>query len=246
MDNGYVYIGRLVDPNGNFVTSYFKIGKSYDFKTREINLNSTHMPLDVVFVRVFQTELMSSLEKILHACFDEYRVVKEYDWRRNITTEWFDLNDEELINDKIDTITKNFPNTSEVDMILKIQSETGTSLNQKTELINAVKKTKVRTQMKLFIDGEECTGTTAKQTMRNAYTYIANKVGWETLEKDEDSVTKDINEFKDRYANFNISWTEQCDDYFIMTAFANDLKVKIINRMVERYGLPEVECSCAK
>ena len=93
MEKGYVYIGRLVDPHGNYVTNYYKLGKTIDFKVRELNLNSTHMPLDVQFVRVFETEHMSNLEKILHACFDEYRVIKEYGWRRNITTEWFDVSD---------------------------------------------------------------------------------------------------------------------------------------------------------
>ena len=242
MEKGYVYIGRLVDHNGNFVTSYYKLGKSIDFKARETNLNSTHMPLDVQFVRVFDTEHMSNLEKVLHACFDEYRVVKEYGWRRNITTEWFDVSDEELLTNKIDVVTKYFPNTTEIDLISKIQSDSGTTENQKVELINVVRKSKSKSTFELEINGEDYTGDTAKETFTNAVKYIGRKVGWEIVDQDEDIVTNDMDEYRKKYKNFESIWCTEVDGYYIMTSWGNDYKESLINRMAERYGLNEIKC----
>lgn len=242
MEKGYVYIGRLVDHNGNFITNYYKLGKSVDFKVRETNLNSTHMPLDVQFIRVFETEYMSGLEKVLHACFDEYRVVKEYGWRRNITTEWFDVSDEELLSNKIDTVIKYFPNTIEIDLISKIQGDTGTTINQKVEMINTVKKSKSKTKLELFINGEDCTGDTAKETLTNAVTYVGRKIGWEIVDNDEDIVTRDMDEFRQKYKNFESIWCTEVDGYYIMTSWGNDYKEMLINRMAERYGMEEITC----
>ena len=90
---GYVYIARIIDHGGKFVNGYHKIGLSKQYKLRETQLNSTHLPFDVMMVRVFETEDMNKLEGILHVCFEDYRVIKEYDDRRNITTEWFDVSD---------------------------------------------------------------------------------------------------------------------------------------------------------
>lgn len=237
MEKGFVYIGRLVDHYGNFVTNYHKIGKSVDFRTREINLNSTHMPLDVVFVRVFETQLMSNLEKILHACYMDQRVTKEYEWRRNITTEWFEVHDEESLEVKINTIIKNFPNTKEVDLISKIKSESGTTIGEKSEMINAVKKAK--TSLQLFINGEECTGINAKETLKNACVYASQKVGWEALDRDENYITNNINEFQEKY-NHNFNYATQ-DGYFILTSIGNGDKHKMIQSIIKRYNLTEME-----
>jgi len=50
MEKGYVYIARIVDHGGKFVNGYHKIGKSIQYKVRETQLNSTHLPFDVLFV----------------------------------------------------------------------------------------------------------------------------------------------------------------------------------------------------
>ena len=104
--DGYVYIARIIDHGGKFVNGYHKIGLSKQYKVRETQLNSTHLPFDVLMVRVFETTNMKQLESMLHICFEDYRVVKEYDYRKNITTEWFDVNDIDTFNDRIDKFTE--------------------------------------------------------------------------------------------------------------------------------------------
>jgi hypothetical protein len=245
MENGYVYIGRLVDPKGNFVTNYHKLGKSTDFKVRETSLNSTHMPLDVQFTRVFETNYMSNLEKVLHACFDEYRVIKEYGWRRNITTEWFDVSDEELLANKIDVVVKNFPQTSEVDLINKVESDTGTTVNQKVTVINNLKEGKRKWKLLLTINGEDVSEDLASETMVNAFSYICNKVGFEIVDKDEMYLTNNkmemIEQYKD-WTGFSMGALKEFDGHYLMTGLSNKRKCDIINGMIKRYNLSEMVC----
>ena len=59
---GYVYIARIIDHGGKFVNGYHKIGLSKQYKVRETQLNSTHLPFDVLMVRVFESEDMNKLE----------------------------------------------------------------------------------------------------------------------------------------------------------------------------------------
>jgi len=245
MENGYVYIGRLVDHKGNFVTNYHKLGKSTDFKVRELNLNSTHMPLDVQFVRVFETQYMSGLEKILHACFDEHRVIKEYGWRRNIITEWFDVDDDELLINKIDKIVKNFPNTTEVDLVSRVQSDTGTTINQKTSVINNLVEGRKKSKLVVMVNGEDISEDLASETMVNAYSYIGNKIGFELLDKDEVYFSVDKNELLTQYVEGTqcpSSSIKEFDGYYLLTNHSNKRKNEIINSMIKRYNLTEMTC----
>lgn len=242
MEKGYVYIGRLVDHASNFVTDYRKLGKSIDFKTREISLNSTHLPLDVLFVRVFETDHMSSLEKVLHACFAEYRVVKEYDWRRKVSTEWFDVDEDELFDRKVNEVIKYFPNTSEVDLICKIKSDTGTTINQKVEMINVVKKDKASSTIKLLYNKEDLTQDNGKLTMAKAYEIVGNLVGWDTLDQDEEYLSLDPQEFYDKYKNLRSYMIIKVGDFYLYTNLDNKTKFKSINRLAERYGISELVC----
>jgi len=245
MENGYVYIGRLVDHNGNFVTKYYKLGKSIDFKVRELNLNSTHMPLDVQFVRVFETQHMSGLEKIFHACFDEYRVIKEYGWRRNIVTEWFDVDDDELLINKIDKIVKNFPNTTEVDLVSRVQSDTGTTINQKTSVINNLVEGRKKYKLTVMVNGEDISEDLASETMVNAYSYVANKIGFEILDKDEVYLSDDRNELLTQYVEGTQTASgciKEFDGYHLFTGISNKRKCDTINSMIKRYNLTEMTC----
>jgi hypothetical protein len=245
MEKGYVYIGRLVDHKGNFVTNYHKLGKSTDLKVRETSLNSTHMPLDVQFTRVFETEYMSNLEKVLHACFDEYRVIKEYGWRRNITTEWFDVSDDELLTNKIDTVVRNFPLTYEVDLIHKVQSDTGTTVNQKVTVINNLKEGKRKWKLVLTINGEDVSEDLASETMVNAFYYVCSKVGFEVVDRDEVYLGNDksrmVEQYKD-WSGFSDGILKEFDGYFLMTGLSNKRKCDIINGMIKRYNLIEMTC----
>jgi hypothetical protein len=139
MDKGYVYIARIVDHGGKFVNGYHKIGKSIQYKLRETQLNSTHLPFDVLFVKVFETNEMSKLESVLHTCFEDYRVEKEYDFRRNITTEWFDVSDTEILNSRVSKIVR-LMGATEVDMLQRLSEDKTMSSSLKSEMTSVIKR----------------------------------------------------------------------------------------------------------
>jgi hypothetical protein len=242
MEKGYVYIGRLIDHNGNYITNYHKLGKSVDFKVRETNLNSTHMPLDVQFIRVFETQFMSGLEKVLHACFDEYRVIKEYGWRRNITTEWFDVSDEDLLLSKIDKVIKNFPYTTEIDLIRQIEGDTGTTVNQKTVVINNLKESKRKFNLKLIINGEDVSEEIATDTFLNAFSYVCSKVGYDKVDTDEQYLSNNKQELIEKYPS-GVGSIKEFDGYYLYTCLSNHRKLDVINGLISRYGLTEMRCT---
>jgi len=242
MEKGYVYIGRLVDHNGNFVSNYRKLGKTKDFKTREVNLNSTHLPIDVVFVRVFETKHMDSLERILHACYQEYRVEKEYDWRRNILTEWFDV-DNDLFDEKINSVITYYRDTVAIDMVSYIESDSGTSVNYKNQVINEVNKSRTTTKLQLFINGNDVTEKTAKLTMARAFEYACEKVGWDIVDESEFYLTKDLNEYKEKFENFKDYMVHDMGNgYFLWSSVSNWVKEKVINELIKNFSLNEMEC----
>lgn len=245
MEKGFVYIGRLVDHNGNFVTNYYKLGKSVDFKTRETSLNSTHMPLDVQFIRVFETDYMSNLEKVLHACFDEYRVTKEYEWRRNIVTEWFDVSDDDLLESKIDQVTKYFPSTKEVDLVSKIQNETGTTISNKVNIINNIKQGKRKFNLVATLNDQDITCRFAADTMVEVFTYVCDKVGYDVVDNDEVYFSKSREELVKRcqeWSGFRETAIREVNNYYLMTNLSNNQKLQVINGMINRYGLTELTC----
>ena len=136
---GYVYIARIIDHGGKFVNGYHKIGLSKQYKVRETQLNSTHLPFDVLMIRVFETEDMNRLEGILHVCFDDYRVVKEYDYRRNITTEWFDVSDIDMFNERLDKLI-DLMSVDEIDMGRSIDEDSSLTQEEKERVKENVEK----------------------------------------------------------------------------------------------------------
>ena len=176
MDKGFVYVARLIDYSGNFLGSFHKIGKSTQYKVRETQLNSTHLPVDILFIRVFETENQSMLEQILHTCFEDYRIQKQYVDRCNITTEWFDVDDVDVLNNRIDKVIKLIPSTTEVNIISKISSDKGTPTNEKEELVSRLRKAKSKLVFKL--NGEDVSSETSRETYLYALTKIAERIGW--------------------------------------------------------------------
>jgi hypothetical protein len=241
MDKGFVYVARLIDYSGNFLGSFHKIGKSIQYKVRETQLNSTHLPVDILFVRVFETENQSMLEQILHTCFEDYRIQKQYVDRRNITTEWFDVDDTDVLNSRIDKVLKFIPNTTEINVISKISSDKETSVDEKEELVSALKRAK--TKLTLKHNGEDLTQDVAADTFVFGLTKIANLIGWEKLDFDEDLVSKTVDEIAERYGLVRKDHPaiREVDGYKIWTGISNSYKSRILSKHILRNNIPDME-----
>lgn len=240
MDKGYVYIARLIDYSGNFLGNFHKIGKSVQYKVRETQLNSTHLPVDILFVRVFETDNQSMLEQILHTCFEDYRIQKQYVDRRNITTEWFDVDDTDVLNSRIDKVIKFIPNTSEINVISKISSDKDTSVDEKQELVSALKRAK--TKLTLKYDGQDLTQEVASDTFALGLSKIADVIGWEQLDQDIDIIATDNSILKDLFPNsFRESGVRDVKGYKIWTGISNTEKSKILNRHIMKNNISNME-----
>jgi hypothetical protein len=240
MDKGYVYIARIVDHGGKFVNGYHKIGKSKQYKVRETQLNSTHLPFDVLFVKVFETNDMSKLESILHTCFEDYRVEKEYDDRRNITTEWFDVSDTENLNSRVNKIVRLMDGT-EIDILQRLSEDTTISSSLKSEMTSAIKRNSP-TRVIFKINGTDYTQSTAKDTFVLAMTKIAELVGWDNLDIREHHVAKSIEEFGFEYEENKMNnCSVYVGDYVIWTKTSNAEKVRRLNNQINHFGLEGFE-----
>ena len=240
MDKGYVYIARIVDHGGKFVNGYHKIGKSKQYKVRETQLNSTHLPFDVLFVKVFETNDMSKLESILQTCFEDYRVEKEYDFRRNITTEWFDVYDTEILNTRISKIVRLMDGT-EIDILQRLSEDKTMSSILKSEMTSAIKRNSP-TRVIFKINGTDYTQPTAKDTFVLAMTKIAEVVGWDNLDIREPHVAKSLEEFgfdyeENKMNNCGVS----VGDYIVWTNTSNSEKVRRVNNHINHFGLEGFE-----
>jgi hypothetical protein len=242
MDKGFVYVARLIDYSGNFLGSFHKIGKSTQYKVRETQLNSTHLPVDILFIRVFETENQSMLEQILHTCFEDYRIQKQYVDRRNITTEWFDVDDVDVLNNRIDKVIKLIPSTTEVNIISKISSDKGTPTNEKEELVSRLRKAKSKLVFKL--NGEDVSSETSRETYLYALTKIAERIGWEKLDEDEDTISTNIEDFREKFVkSFTDKSYREIGEYKIWVNLSNmDIK-RILNRHIMKNNIPDMEVS---
>jgi hypothetical protein len=240
MDKGYVYIARLIDYSGNFLGNFHKIGKSIQYKVRETQLNSTHLPVDILFVRVFETENQSMLEQILHTCFEDYRIQKQYVDRRNITTEWFDVDDIDVLNSRIDKVVKFIPNTTEINVISRISSDIDTPMEEKKELVSALKKSKTRLTLKHM--GQDITQLVASDTFALGMSKIAEVIGWEKLDEDTDIVANDTEILKETFPmSYRDSGVREFNGYKIWTGISNAEKAKILNRHIMKNNIPNLE-----
>jgi hypothetical protein len=240
-ENGYVYVARLIDYGGNFLGDFHKIGKTKHYKVRETQLNSTHLPIDILLVRVFETDNMDALEGLLHTCFEDYRIKKEYVDRRNITTEWFDVDDTDTINNRIDKFLKFIPNINEIDVVSKINSDKDTPLDVKGDLVDVVRKSK--SVLHLSHKGEDLTTKFAADTFCIGLRKIADVIGWDKLDNEEDYVTKDLNELRVKYSgSFKDTAVREIDGYWIWTGLPNQEKLRVLLKHIRLNNVPDMEC----
>lgn len=241
MENQYVYIARLVNHKNQFLEGYYKLGKTKQYKIRETQLNSTHLPIDVQLVRVFKTSDMVRTETIFQTCFEDYQVIKVYDFRKSITTEWFDVDDEEKLFNRIDKICRVLNDIVEVDLIKDIKRDVETTKVEKAELIENLRKTKSR--LKLVFHGEDISMDTSTDTFMLALKKISDIVGWDKIMKEEIRVTKTREELYNRNPSSSSSQLKNYDDHYIFTGNNNEVKKERILSLIEKFSLNDIEIS---
>ena len=236
---GYVYIARIIDHGGKFVNGYHKIGLSKQYKVRETQLNSTHLPFDVLMIRVFETEDMNKLEGILHVCFDDYRVIKEYDDRRNITTEWFNVSDIDSFNERVDKMVS-YLDIKEVDLGFTVDNDTTLTEEEKTEVKNKIGRAR-STNLKVTVGDTTFVNNTAKETYVTVMNKLVDGVEKETLiETFGQFIKDDVEDFRDSIKSYDR--VEMDNGLFMSTWGSNVTKIKRIEMVAKEFDIHDIVC----
>ena len=239
VNEGYVYVARIIDHGGNFVNGYHKIGLSKQYKIRETQLNSTHLPFDVLMIRVFETEDMSKLEGILHVCFDDYRVIKEYDDRRNITTEWFNVGDIDSFNERIDKMV-GYLDIKEIDLGFSVDNDTTLTEEEKSVVKKTIGRAK-STNLKVTIGDKVYMNNTAKETYVEVMNQLVYGKGNDELEETFNAFFRsDKNSFAESLADYNKVLMD--NGLYMSTWGSNVTKIKRIEMVAKEFGVNDVVC----
>jgi len=183
---------------------------------------------------------MSKLESVLHTCFEDYRVEKEYDFRRNITTEWFDVSDTEILNSRVSKIVR-LMGATEVDMLQRLSEDKTMSSSLKSEMTSVIKRNGPSRVM-FKIHGIDYTQSTAKDTFVLAMSKIAEIVGWDNLDIREPHVAKSLDEFGFDYEDNKMNnCGVHVGDYIVWTNTSNVEKVRRVNNHINHFGLEGFE-----
>jgi len=233
--DGYVYIARIIDHGGKFVNGYHKIGLSKQYKVRETQLNSTHLPFDVLMVRVFETTNMKQVEGLLHLCFEDYRVVKEYDYRKNITTEWFDFNDTDAFNYRIDKFIElmSMYGTKEIDISRSIDNDTTLTKEEKEEVKEIVRRAK-GTNLKVEVDGIDISGDSAKGGFVNAFNKVIETVDPIQLSVDFNRIFK---ENREDYPDYKQNPCFEINGFYLDCQSSTKEKMRQLMEVFEKYNI---------
>jgi len=244
MNEQYVYVARLLNHKNEFLEGYYKLGKSKQYSIREKQLNSTNMPFDVLLVRVFGTDNMASTEAILHTCFEDYRIVMVYDDKKKKRTEWFYVDDEEVLYNRIDKLIKNLPNTTEIDLTEDIKQDTDINDIDKAKIINTFRNSKTR--LSLIHNGEDISQENSTETYMLVHKLIADVVGWDKVMEKEIRVTKNLKELSERNPSANPAQLKPYENHFIFTGNNNEVKVKNVNKLLKHFNITNIQLSIKK
>lgn len=235
MEKQYVYIARIITHNNEFLEGYYKLGKTKHYIIRETQLNPTNLPIDVMMERVFLVDDMVKIETLFQLCFEDYRVIKKYDDKKDKRTEWFYVDDEDKLNSRIDKLVSCLPNIKEVDLIDDIKEDVGTTKTEKEELIKTFRKSKSR--LHLTYNGEDLTMDTSTDTFLLCLKKIAEQSSWEDIMRNEIRVTSKLEELQDRNPSAATSQLKQYEGYFVFTGNNNSVKQKNLNKLIKKLNI---------
>jgi hypothetical protein len=244
MEKQYVYIGRLINHKNEFIDGYYKLGKTKHYTIRETQLNSTHLPIDVLLERVFKTDDMVRTETLFQTCFEDYRVIKKYDDKRDKRTEWFFVDDEEKLHGRIDKVVSTLSDIVEIDLINDIKGDVETTKEEKQELIKTFRKSKTR--LYLTHNGEDISQETSTDTFLLCLKRISEQTSWETVMDNEIRVTKTLEELQDRNPSANCSQLKSYDGHVVFTGNNNEAKCKVLNKLIKKLNIKDLHIGVKK
>jgi hypothetical protein len=244
IENQYVYIARLIDHKNEFIEGYYKLGKTRQYVIRETQLNSTHLPVDVQLIRVFETNDMSMVETLFHTCFEDYRVVKKYEDKRDKKTEWFFVDDEETLFNRIDKLVSVLTNVNEIDLISDVRLDDTINKDEKENLINSFRKSKSR--LNLIFKNQNLTCDKSTDTYLLTLKLIAEQSSWNAIMDNDVRITKTFNEIQDRNPSAHLGQLKLYENHYFFTGNNNEVKCKNLNKLIKKLNIKDINLTVKK
>jgi hypothetical protein len=152
------------------------------------------------------------------------------------------VDDVDVLNNRIDKVIKFIPNTTEVNLISKISSDKGTSTNEKEELVSRLRRAKSKLVFRL--NGEDVSSETSRETYLYALTKIAESIGWEKLDEDEDTISTNVDDFREKFVkSFAEKSYREIGEYKIWVNLSNMEIKRILNRHIMKNNIPNMDVS---
>jgi hypothetical protein len=187
---------------------------------------------------------MARTETLLQTCFEDYRVIKKYKDRKDIKTEWFYVEDEEKLHNRIDKIISLFDKVTEVDLINDIQKDIETTKEEKQELITTFRKAKSR--LHLTHNGEDISQETSTDTFLLCLKKIAEQTSWDKVMEIEIRVTKTLEELRDRNPSSDEGQIKSYEGYAVFTGNNNEVKCKVLNKLIKKLNIKDLHIGIKK
>lgn len=240
MENQFVYVAMFINQKEELIPGYYKIGKSKQWKLRETQLSSTHLPLDAQMIRVFKTNNMKSMETILQVSFEDYRIIKKYKDGKVKRTEWFDITDDEMFHSRIDKLIANLPfEITEIDLTDAINEDKDITVQEKVKLIEEIKTRRSKSRLLLTYEGVDMTQGTSTETYLFTLRKIAEQCSWDVIKRNESRVKSTFEELKTLNPASNESQLKLFDEQYVFTGNNNEVKMDVLNNLIKKLKLDE-------
>lgn len=236
MVKSYLYVGMYYDifSGRNIGINDKKIGLTINPNNRESSLNATKGPIGYMFIKLYECsgeKTANEIESIFHTLLDD----------RNTHGEWYEDENEDIIG-MVESVMNNLINLGvdikEIDLELD-----PTTTKMEREQIRRSKNTKLT----LLYNGENLSDRFAVKTYLNGIKRISEIVGWDKIVEEGDiDVYKTIEELYDRfpyYKDKNVKVCENLDGYYVWVFLNNDIKIKRLNKLTNRFNISGMTCT---
>jgi hypothetical protein len=148
------------------------------------------------------------------------------------------------IKDRAYTLLFYLNNVEEVDLIEDIKEDSETTQQEKQELIKTYRKSKSR--LSLTYQGDDISMDVSTETYLLCLKKITEQTSWDMLMKNEIRVTKTLEELKDRNPSADSSQLKSYDGHYIFTGNNNDVKCKILNKLIRKLDIKDLQVGIKK
>jgi hypothetical protein len=115
------------------------------------------------------------------------------------------------------------------------------SWEEKQKLIETFRKAK--SSLSLVYVGEDISQETSTETFLLCLKKISEQSSWEQILENETRVTKTLKELRDRYPSADSSQLKPYEDYVVFTGNNNEVKVKIIGKLIKKLHINDLHLS---